>query len=131
MSAVRLVAAVALLAVAAVEAAYGAASAPVIALLLGADPSYAPWFGAGRGLAVGAVLGLFPLVIALLTAVSAVGIATGSRPGWWLGLIAAIGWLPTGCAPLSAVALAVLVLVPDVRALAGAETRAVPPPKPG
>lgn len=120
---IRFVAALALAGIACVETAYALWFGPMVALLVGVDPTRLGWLGpVAGGLAGLAVLGL-GLGLAVLTALSAIGIATAHPAGWWVGIVASVLWLLTGCAPLAFVAVAILLL-PDVRAVAF-------PPTPG
>jgi hypothetical protein len=118
--AARLSAALLLLAIAALQALYGLVAGPFGALALGNAPHlllpHLAWLRGGAA-ALGFVAA--SLGIATLTAVAAVGLAVAPRRGWWLGLAAALLWLPTGCVPLSALVLAAL-FVPGVRPAAPA-----------
>lgn len=113
----RGVAAAALVAIAGIEAAYGLVLSP-FALGGYLDATYsAPVAGFRTVILLGATV-LLPLGIAAATCAAAAGIASGSRAGWWLGFLASLTWLGTGCAPLAALPLGILVGVPEIRALA-------------
>ncbi|MEQ1566046.1 MAG: hypothetical protein ABMA64_10445 [Myxococcota bacterium] len=115
-STVRFGAAAALAVLAGLEALYGlaAASTSAASTLQGA-------FVPGAPFARGAVFGALTLGLswagAAATAGAAMGIASGTRAGWWLGLLGAAAWIPTGCAPAALVTLAILA-APDVRRVA-------------
>lgn len=114
----RLLASLALSILAAIELVYGLAAAPFAATFAANQPGLIPWLAWARGGVAGLLFVGLPVAIALLTALSAIGTATGHRAGWFVGLAAALLWLPTGCLPLSAMILAVLML-PGVRGRAG------------
>lgn len=120
---VRFVAAFVLGATALVETAYGLWFGPLVAAAVALDPSRFGWTGAVGGGIVGLALTGVAVVLALVTALSALGIAAGHPAGWWMALVSSAGWLLTGCAPLAAVSIGILLL-PDVRAIAF-------PPPPG
>jgi hypothetical protein len=80
-------------------------------------PVLIPWVPELRMAVATAVVAGLSLAGAGLTAIASVGVVTGSRIGWWLGMAGAVLWLPTGCVPASLVAVAVLLL-PDVRVTA-------------
>ena len=114
---IRFVAALALAAIAVVETAYALWFGPFVALLVAFDPTRLGWLGAVVGGVAGLVVLGLGLVLALLTGLSALGVASGHPAGWWVGMVASCLWLLTGCAPLALVAAAILLL-PEVRAIA-------------
>lgn len=120
---VRYGAAIGLGAIAALEAAYGLWFAPMVGLAIAIDPTRFGWGSAIGGGVVGLALGILALVVALGTAVSALGVASGHPAGWWIGMVVSVAWVFSGCAPVALVAVAVLLL-PEVREIAF-------PPSPG
>src|SRR5688572_18654502 len=116
-SSVRFVAALALLALALVESAYGLWFGPSVGAMIALDPIRIGWLGPVVGGAVGAVILALAIGVALVTAASAVGVAVGHRAGWWMAMGASGAWLLTGCAPIALLAVGILML-PEVRAIA-------------
>ena len=125
----RWLAVVALLVLSATQAAYGVCAGPLLAVAVGADPSdVLPVNAALRALVLGGGLAAAAFALSFLALAAAVGVATGHRYGWALGVAASVLWAPSGCLPVALVALAVL-LHPDVRQAAWA-ARAAPPAPP-